>query len=897
MDAIVDNASIISVIVAVIGTAFAAWTAQQILKQDTGNERMREISDAVKEGAQAFLRQEYTYVAVVVVAVTALLFGLSVAFEDFSNLTPVAYVVGAITSALAGYIGMSIAVRANVRTTAAAQRSLNEGLRVSFSSGVVMGTCVVSFALLGISILFLVFGVEEIEALAGYGFGATSIAIFARVGGGIFTKAADVGADLVGKTEIGVPEDSPRNPATIADNVGDNVGDVAGMGSDLFESYASSIIAAMTLAIASSQAGEALAGQRDELVALPLLLAAFGILISIASTFLVRTEEGATQEDLLNTLRRGVYAATGGIAVVAFVLVLLLDLEIAIAIAAVLGLVGGATIAYFTEYYTSDTNSPTQTIADAAQQGAGVNLIRGLAVGMESTVPPIIVVILVSLFSFQLVENAYEGAGLYGVAISAVGLLATLGITLASDAYGPVADNAGGIAEMADLPDEVRDRTDALDSLGNTTAATGKGFAIGSAAMTALALISAFVESADIPVADLAVTNMQVLSGILLGAMLPYLFSARTMNAVGKAAGAVVEEVRRQVKENPDLLDETKTVRPDYQAAVSISTNAAIRQMIFPSLLAVAVPLVIALVAQAGDGTALEDYINASTLVGVLVGSLASAFMLAVMMANAGGAWDNAKKYIEAGKYGGKGSDAHKAAVVGDTVGDPFKDTSGPSLNILIKLLAIVALVIAPILSTSEAETIEETIEPATLTEVLTDTTPEVVTTVFYPEGWMAEAAGGLITLASTQNAMDNLGADEPELGDDDAVLLLTSVPGESLDAVREAAGGNYPLNAEAGDTSDLTLNGNAASKTAFDGDTVDGYEYFVEVEGVIYQAMLFTADGSADAFDDTAEAILSTLDVEVIEVTDDDTNSEETEESEASEDTTEETEAEDSSD
>ena len=697
MDFLVDNASWIGVVVAVLGVLFAAWTAQRLLAQDTGTDQMREISDAVKLGAQAFLRQEYTYVAVVVVIVAILLVVLSAAFEDFSELTPIAYVAGAASSALAGYVGMSIAVRANVRTTAAAQKSLNDGLRVSFSSGVIMGTCVVSFSLLGLSVLYIIFGVDEVDALAGYGFGATSIAIFARVGGGIFTKAADVGADLVGKTEIGLPEDSPRNPATIADNVGDNVGDVAGMGSDLFESYASSIVAAITLAAVTTASASDQLGEPG--IAYPFLIAAVGIIISLLATFLVRTEEGATQEQLLGALRRGVWAATGGVAVAILALTLILELDIRLFIAAVLGLIGGAVIAFFTEYYTSATEKPTQGIAEAAESGAGVNLIRGLAVGMESTVAPVVIVIAVTLVAFQITDAAYAGQGLYGVAIAAVGMLSTLGITLASDAYGPVADNAGGIAEMAELPSEVRDRTDALDSLGNTTAATGKGFAIGSAAMTALALISAFVQSADISTADLAITNPQVLTGVLLGGMLPYLFSARTMRAVGEAAGAIVQEVRRQVQENPDLLKEDTDVRPDYQRSVAIATDSAIKQMIFPGLLAVGVPIVIALLARLGDDNEIGNYVNAATLVGVLVGSLASAFVLAVMMANAGGAWDNAKKYIEAGNHGGKGSEAHKAAVVGDTVGDPFKDTSGPSLNILIKLLAIVSLVIAPILT------------------------------------------------------------------------------------------------------------------------------------------------------------------------------------------------------
>ncbi len=652
---------------------------------------MKEIAAAIQEGAQAFLSREYRYVSILVAVVTVLLVILSlIPNSGMSPWTALAFVVGALASGFAGYVGMYIAVRANVRTTAAASESLNRGLRVAFASGTVMGTMVVSLALLGISLLFVLLNTLitdpslVVSALAGFGFGGTSIAIFARVGGGIYTKAADVGADLVGKTEAGIPEDDPRNPATIADNVGDNVGDVAGMGSDLFESYASSIIAAMTLAVLAGGAiGDEPLGVAGQ--AFPLLVAAAGVIIGIGSTYLVRTKEGASQEDLLGSLRLGTYSASGIVALAIIAFGLGLGLGWGPIIATLSGLIGGVAIGYFTEFYTSDSYKPTQNLSDSAEGGPGIIIIRGLAVGMQSTMPPALIVIVVTLI-------AVAATGLYGVAIAAVGMLSTLGITLATDAYGPVADNAGGIAEMSDLPDEVRDRTDALDSLGNTTAATGKGFAIGSAVMTALALISAFITATGTE--NLSVLDARFTTGLLLGAMLPFVFSAITMLAVSEAAQDMVEEVRRQFREMPGIMDGTQ--KPDYQRCVAISTDGAIREMVLPGVLAVAVPIIIAVLARVGNDTVLEQFIGAETLVGVLLGSLITAFMLALMMANAGGAWDNAKKYIERGYLGGKGSEAHKAAVVGDTVGDPFKDTSGPSLNILLKLLAIVSLVIAP---------------------------------------------------------------------------------------------------------------------------------------------------------------------------------------------------------
>ena len=663
---------IVALAAGVAALLFAALTAIRVLRADPGNQRMRAIGDAIRDGSGTFLRREYMVLAPFVILVTIGLWAL-IDWWTLDNKVPetaIAYLVGTVSSATAGFIGMSVAVRANVRTAAAAMHGLNPALRIAFSSGTVMGVTVVGIGLLGVTILYVIF--RDITVVAGFGFGASSIALFARVGGGIFTKAADVGSDLVGKIEAGIPEDDPRNPGVIADNVGDNVGDVAGMGADLFESYVSSIIAAIALATVGT-AGAVVAWDDDKAV-LPLMLAGAGIVAAILGTFVVRASEQASFGQLLWALRRGIFASAILLAVFALVVVLSLGMDIKWFWAIITGLAAGIIIGLSTEYYTSYDYSPVQQIAESSQTGAATVMISGIATGMISTVVPLVAVGFTIIIAFEL-------ADFYGVALAGVGLLSTLGITLATDAYGPVADNAGGIAEQAQLDPEVRQRTDALDALGNTTAATGKGFAIGSAALTSLALLAAFAIAAEIEVIDLL--DHTTIVGVLIGAMLPFLFSAFTMKAVGRAAMSIVNEVRRQFREIPGLME--GTTEPDYNECVDIATKGALKEMIVPGLMAVAAPLATGFV------------LGVEALGGMLIGAVGAGFMLAIMMATAGGAWDNAKKYVELGHYGGKGSDAHKAAVEGDVVGDPFKDTSGPSLNILLKLMAIVSLVFAPV--------------------------------------------------------------------------------------------------------------------------------------------------------------------------------------------------------
>ncbi|MEM6671382.1 MAG: sodium-translocating pyrophosphatase [Planctomycetota bacterium] len=676
---------------AVAALVFAVVKYTAIMKADAGDSKMQEISKQVQDGAAAFLKSEYKWLSLFVIVVAAAIF-FSDAEAGLGQDTAIAFVAGAAASAIAGYFGMHTATRSAVRTTQAARTGLAEGLEVSFSSGVVMGMSVVGLALLGLVIFVQLyapdFSAKGLEYVLGFSFGASSIALFARVGGGIFTKAADVGADLVGKVEAGIPEDDPRNPGTIADNVGDNVGDVAGMGADLFESYVGSIIAAMTLAAITFAGDE----NMSSLAILPLAVAAIGIFASIAGTFSVKAK---SEHEIHSALFRGVIVASLatilGAAILVFVVFTFPEgvepLKLLLSIIA--GVLVGVLIGKVTEYYTSTETKPVHTIASKSETGSATNIIAGLAVGMRSVALSVALICL-AIFIADWAGNSGEGVGygVYCVALAAVGMLSTLGITLGVDAYGPVADNAGGLAEMAELPPEVRERTDALDAVGNTTAAIGKGFAIGSAALTALALFAAFQLRADDLLAakgqeklNFSLTNTEVLIGLLIGGILPFLFSALTMEAVGNAAQAMVEEVRRQFREIPGIMEGTG--KPDAARCVAISTEGSLRQMVLPGLIAVAAPILVGLWSPAALG-------------GLLAGALVAGIMMAIFMANAGGAWDNAKKYIEGGAHGGKGSEPHKAAVVGDTVGDPFKDTSGPSLNILVKLMTVVGLVFLP---------------------------------------------------------------------------------------------------------------------------------------------------------------------------------------------------------
>ncbi len=680
------------VIVALIASAaaliFAGLQRKKVMAVSEGTDEMKKLAGAIREGANAYLKRQYTTVAKVFVIVFVILAIMAFATggKMLSRVTPFAFLTGGIWSMLAGLIGMKIATASNARTANAASESLNKGLRVAFSSGSVMGFTVVGLGMLDIGLWFAgLYFVGKLDAntlaniMVMNGMGASFMALFARVGGGIYTKAADVGADLVGKVEAGIPEDDPRNPATIADNVGDNVGDVAGMGADLYESYVGSILATFAL---SAAAGYSWSG-----MFLPVALAGIGILCSIIGSFLVKTKEDATQLSLLKSLRTGTYTAAALSAVVAAPLCYFILGSAnhcwGVYIAILCGLVGGCAIGYFTEYYTSDNYKPTQELAAASETGSATIIIGGISLGLKSTLTSILIVGAAVIISFFCAGGgASFNQGLYGIGIAGVGMLSTLGITLATDAYGPVADNAGGIAEMAGLPEEVRQRTDALDSLGNTTAATGKGFAIGSASLTALALLVSYVnivQERTAEVLDFSLTSPTVLVGLFIGAMLTFVFSAFTMSAVQKAAQSIVMEVRRQFREIPGIME--FKADPDYHSCVDLCTKGALHEMVAPAILAIVVPLITGLI------------LGPTGVVGLLGGVSVTGFAMAVFMSNAGGAWDNAKKYIEAGHHGGKGSDQHKAAVVGDTVGDPFKDTSGPSLNILIKLCSTVSIV------------------------------------------------------------------------------------------------------------------------------------------------------------------------------------------------------------